>query len=126
MGYAGNTEPNYIVPTMIATPIKRAGLKVRDCQDLDFYIGKEALTAKKQNYHVDSPIKHGIVENWDKMEQYWQRCIFQYLRGDPEEHFCLLVFFFFFFFLTSATSLSLSLSLVVVMCVCVFFVLGVL
>ena len=39
---------------------------------------------------VNYPIRHGIVENWDNMERYWQRCIFKYLRCDPEEHNFLL------------------------------------
>jgi actin-related protein 3 len=56
---------------------------------LDFFIGVEAVQ-KRPNYNVDYPIRHGIVENWDNMEKYWQRCIYQYLSCDPEEHFMLL------------------------------------
>jgi len=56
---------------------------------LNFFIGQEALE-KRLNYNVDYPIKHGIVENWDSMEKYWQRCIYQYMSCDPEEHFFLL------------------------------------
>eukprot|EP01083_Nonionella_stella_P052494 139260_1 len=91
MGYAGNSEPNYIIPSVISLPVTKPGMKGKDqCGDLDFFIGNEALVAKKQNYQIDYPIKHGIVENWDNMEKYWQRCIFQYLRADPEEHYVLL------------------------------------
>lgn len=32
MGYAGNTEPNYIVPTVISNPVSKPGLKTKDCQ----------------------------------------------------------------------------------------------
>ena len=39
---------------------------------------------------VNYPIRHGIVENWDNMERYWQRCIYKYLRCDPQEHNFLL------------------------------------
>jgi len=39
---------------------------------------------------VNYPIRHGIVENWDNMERYWQRCIYKYLRVDPEDHNFLL------------------------------------
>lgn len=60
-----------------------------DAQDLDFFIGEEA-TVKRANYNVDYPIRQGIVDNWDNMEKYWQRCIFQYMRADPEEHYFLL------------------------------------
>lgn len=27
----------------------------------------------------------------DNMEKFWQRCMYQYLRADPEEHYVLLV-----------------------------------
>jgi actin-related protein 3 len=30
------------------------------------------------------------VENWDSMERFWQQCVFNYLRCDPEDHFFLL------------------------------------
>jgi len=87
MGYAGNYEPNFIVPSLIST-IQEAGKK-DDTADLDFFIGAEAAE-KRANYNVDYPIRHGIVDNWDNMEKYWQRCIYQYLCCDPEEHFMML------------------------------------
>lgn len=36
------------------------------------------------------PIRHGIVEDWDLMERYWEQCIFKYLRAEPEDHHFLL------------------------------------
>ena len=56
---------------------------------MDFWIGDEAVS-RSQEYTVNYPIRHGIVENWDNMERYWQRCIFKYMRCDPEEHNFLL------------------------------------
>ena len=90
MGFAGNAEPSYIIPTVIANPVHQQGMKQSDIGDLDFYIGEEA-TNVRHNYAVDYPIRHGIIDNWDNMEKFWQRCIFQYLRCDPEEHYVLLV-----------------------------------
>lgn len=90
MGYAGNYEPNYIVPTLISTVADSGTSNKDDVPDLDFYIGAEA-TKKRTNYNVDYPIRHGIIDNWDNMEKYWSRCIYQYLCCDPEEHYCLLV-----------------------------------
>jgi len=91
MGYAGNYEPNYIVPTLISTVAEsnKPGSKKNDVSDLDFFIGAEA-TVKRDNYNVDYPIRHGIIDNWDNMEKYWSRCIFEYLCCDPEEHYTLL------------------------------------
>jgi len=90
MGYAGNYEPNYIVPSLIANVIEKKDQKKKsDVQDLDFFIGAEAAI-KRADYNLDYPIRHGIVDNWDNMEKYWQRCIYQYLNCDPEEHYMLL------------------------------------
>ena len=92
MGYAGNYEPNHLVPSLISVAAKPPpGMKAEDyIFDLDFYIGAEA-TQKRANYNVDYPIRHGVIDNWDNMEKYWQRCIYEYMCCDPEEHHMLLV-----------------------------------
>lgn len=94
MGYAGNTEPQFIIPSCIAIKesakvgdqaIRRLGKGV---EDLDFYIGDEAMDAT--NYAVKWPIRHGIVEDWDLMERFIEQAIFKYLRAEPEDHYFLL------------------------------------
>ena len=40
------------------------------------------------------PIRHGIVEDWDLMERFWEQAIFKYLRSEPEDHYFLLVGYF--------------------------------
>ncbi|KAG0692190.1 actin-domain-containing protein [Suillus ampliporus] len=58
--------------------------------NLDF-IGDEALAnAKTPGYGVHYPIRHGIIDNWDHMEQYWEQTIFKYLRAELEDHYFLL------------------------------------
>lgn len=105
MGYAGNVEPCFIVPTAVAlsrsmaaggaaalagwSPMQfhSAGVMA----DLDFFIGNEALSvARTGAYLLSNPIRHGQVDNWDAMERFWQQCVFNYLRCDPEDHFFLL------------------------------------
>ena len=94
MGFAGNSEPQYIVPSAIAVK-EQAGIgdsasrrSQRGIDDLDFYIGDEALN--QPNYAVKYPIRHGMVEDWDLMEKFWEQCIFKYLRAEPEDHYFLL------------------------------------
>ena len=89
----GNSEPSYIVPTVIAVDGGAGGAgnltKKGRIDDLDFFIGDDALGMAK-TYSIDYPVRHGQVENWDHMERFWQQCIFKYLRCEPEEHyFCL-------------------------------------
>lgn len=92
MGYSGNVEPQYIIPTVLSTKPEetsaiqgtRAGV-----DDLDFHIGDAAL-ANSTTHQINYPIRHGIIDNWDNMERMWQRCMFEYLRCEPEEHYVLL------------------------------------
>ena len=94
LGFAGNTEPQYIFPSSIAV---RESAKVGDAaarrvtkgvDDLDFYIGDDA--SEKPGYAVKYPIRHGVVEDWDLMERFYEQCIFKYMRAEPEDHFFLL------------------------------------
>ncbi|CAJ1938223.1 unnamed protein product [Sphenostylis stenocarpa] len=105
MGFAGNVEPCYIIPTVVAVNESflnqsRAASKANwvaqhnagVMADLDFFIGDEAVSKSRSSstYNLSYPIQHGQVENWDTMERYWQQCIFNYLRCDPEDHYFLL------------------------------------
>jgi actin-related protein 3 len=91
MGYAGNIEPQYIIPTVLGTKTdegqmvnKRAGI-----DDLDFYVGDEAM-GKSSTHQICYPIRHGIIDNWDNMERLWQRCMYEYMRCEPDEHYVML------------------------------------
>jgi actin-related protein 3 len=100
MGFAGNSDPSYIQPTVIATretPNASGGtiksvssVTKRGIEDLDFFIGDEAI-ANGKTYALNYPIRHGQIENWDYMERYWEKSIFKYLRCEPEDHYFLLV-----------------------------------
>ncbi|KAL9420793.1 hypothetical protein AB3S75_038380 [Citrus x aurantiifolia] len=105
MGFAGNVEPCFILPTVVAVNESflnqsRSSSKANwlaqynagVMADLDFFIGDEAVTKSRSSstYNLSYPIRHGQVDNWDAMERYWQQCIFNYLRCDPEDHYFLL------------------------------------
>lgn len=92
MGFAGNTEPQFIMPSAIAVKesakIGGKSTSFKGVEDLDFFIGDEAVD--KPNYATKWPIRHGVVEDWDLMERFWEQCIFKYLRAEPEDHYFLL------------------------------------
>ncbi|XP_054582440.1 actin-related protein 3B isoform X7 [Eptesicus fuscus] len=94
LGYAGNTEPQFIVPSCIAVResakvVDQAQRKVlRGVDDLDFFIGDEAID--KPTYATKWPIRHGIIEDWDLMERFMEHVIFKYLRAEPEDHYFLM------------------------------------
>lgn len=101
LGFAGNDSPSFVFPTAIATSSasSKAGkgprgsslASKRGLEDLDFYIGDEALEAASgSQYGLHYPIKHGQIEDWDQMERFWESSIFKYLRCEPEDHYFLL------------------------------------
>eukprot|EP00033_Pygsuia_biforma_P001013 GCRY01001158.1.p1 GENE.GCRY01001158.1~~GCRY01001158.1.p1 ORF type:complete len:423 (+),score=95.73 GCRY01001158.1:146-1414(+) len=99
MGFAGNCEPQYIMPSNIATNeiVGAAALQKKSTTiggkktiaDLDFFIGDEAF-AKSKTHQLYYPVRHGQIDNWDYMERFWEQCIFKYLRCEPEDHYFLL------------------------------------
>ena len=64
MGFSGNVEPQYIVPTAVAKQDMVAGSAAtkEGLADLDFYIGNEAM-AHSSTHTVDYPIRHGSFPN---------------------------------------------------------------
>ena len=53
LGYAGNTEPQFIIPSAIATRDGKIGTTgAGKIPDLDFFIGDEALSPSAANYFV--------------------------------------------------------------------------
>lgn len=118
LGFAGNDSPSFVFPTAIATKSGAGGggssgsrpavgnkpsflssgggasshlSGKRGTEDLDFFIGDEALAAGSgPGYGVNYPIRHGQIENWDYMERFWSNSIFKYLRVEPEDHYFLL------------------------------------
>jgi len=93
MGYAGNSEPQYIIPSAIGTKggkTQDINVKQEGISDLDFWIGDEAMEKENGGYQITYPVKHGQIEDWTHMEWFWEHCIFRYLRCEPEDHYFLL------------------------------------
>ena len=87
-GFSGDESPKMIIPSIVGC------LKDRVCQmhkdnEKDVFIGDEACS-KAGILHLEYPIKHGIVNNWDDMEKIWHHTYNNELRVDPEERPVLL------------------------------------
>ena len=91
MGFSGNITPQYIVPTVTASKARVGGAegKMDGVDDLDFYVGKEALDMST-THQIVYPIRHGLVEDWDSYERMIHQCIFKYLQCEPVNHYFLL------------------------------------
>lgn len=94
MGYAGNTEPQSVVPTCVA---KMGGTRgsvhssMNKHLDDDFFIGHEAYSRKDSDaYLLSYPVSKGRIENWNDMERFLHLALYRHLRCTPEEHLFLL------------------------------------
>lgn len=77
LGFAGNTEPQYIFPSTIAVKDKEVvASKQRGVEDLDFFIGDECMKPNtkigepkvpRPGYAIKYPLRHGMVDDWDLM-----------------------------------------------------------
>lgn len=109
LGFAGNSAPLHIVPTAVCFASQGSSLEsatgsnvsaVQSAKlgssysnhtlkaEMAFSVGNEAIEAhgastKNQLVH---PVKHGVIENWNAMEKFWEHCIYRYLRFDAELH----------------------------------------
>ena len=89
MGYSGNLDPDFVIPTAIAEIDKKSNLNVSIKNDeYNYYIGEEGINTAKtsKNHKLFYPMQNGIIESWDLMEKYWHQSIYNYLKCDPQEH----------------------------------------
>ena len=47
-------------------------------------------TRRQLSSFLQWPIRHGVVDDWDLMERFWEQTVFKYLRAEPEDHYFLL------------------------------------
>ena len=93
MGYAGNLDPDFVIPTAIADLDKKSTLSVSNKNDeYNYYIGNHAIEQAKESkkHSLFYPMQNGIIESWDLMEKYWHQSLYDYLKCDPQEHYFVL------------------------------------
>jgi len=86
-GFAGDDAPRSVFPSIVGKPRHHAAMLGMGAKET--YIGDEAQ-AKRGILSLQYPVEHGIVTNWDAMEQIWHHTFYNELRCDPEEQPVLL------------------------------------
>lgn len=86
-GVTGDDAPRSVFPAVVGRP-KTQGVLI-GIDKKEAYIGDEAME-KKGVLKLKYPIAHGIVENWDDMQEVWHHCFYNELRLSPEDHPTLL------------------------------------
>ncbi len=89
VGLAGEAAPQSIFQTAIGEKINPTSRKDYPLKDLSFVSG-EISSAHPGTYTTKHPMRHGVVEDWDAMEQIWHKCFYEKLRCHPEDHLLLL------------------------------------
>ncbi|NXD98359.1 ARP3B protein, partial [Chaetorhynchus papuensis] len=94
LGYAGNTEPQFIIPSCelpikLSTKVQVVSALFTLSGTVDSLIFKKVVPIRKF-FLLQWPIRHGIVEDWDLMERFMEQVIFKYLRAEPEDHYFLM------------------------------------
>ncbi|XP_072106143.1 uncharacterized protein [Mobula birostris] len=86
-GFADQELPTTIFPTVIGRPKYESVCNGRNQQDV--YIGHDAQHLRGV-LSLHYPLEHGIVTNWEEIEQIWHHTFYHQLHVDPEEHPILL------------------------------------
>ena len=94
IGYGGNFDPEYVIPTVVADFQNKSSLHVLKINEEynNYFIGEQGINKVKEskNYNLSYPIKNRFIDNWDLMEKFWNQSIYYYLKSDPQEHFFVL------------------------------------
>ncbi|KAL2461647.1 Actin-related protein 4 [Abeliophyllum distichum] len=98
-GYAGEDAPKAVFPSVVGSidqmevddpdnPDKNPDTKSKGKRK--FYVGSQDLGFRRDDMEVLSPIKDGIVVDWDMAESIWDYALRKCLLIDPKEHPMLL------------------------------------
>ncbi|XP_027069456.2 actin-related protein 4-like, partial [Coffea arabica] len=102
-GYAGEDAPKAVFPSVVGSidqmevdepdnPDKNSG-SVPDSKSKakrKLYVGSQALGFRRDHMEVLSPIKDGIIADWEIVESIWDHAFKECLLIDPKEHPMLL------------------------------------
>lgn len=75
VGFAGEDAPKSIFPTSYGID-----------RENNYYIGESKLNIWRPNMEIKNPMKDGLVNDWDAMEQIWNAAYNDMLRVTSSEH----------------------------------------
>lgn len=82
-GFSGETEPKCQFSTTVG--VAKYPVVMSQGAHSDFYISNQEF-AKAGLLNINYPIHHGIIDDWDAIEQIWHHIIYKKLQIEPGEH----------------------------------------
>ncbi|XP_001512771.1 actin-like protein 7A [Ornithorhynchus anatinus] len=86
-GFAGEARPSHVVSSTVGKPLPedtRLGNRRRES-----FVGHELLNSSEP-LKLINPLKHGIIVDWDSMEEIWAYLFWHQLKVPPAEHAVLV------------------------------------
>ncbi|KAI9277815.1 actin family [Sporodiniella umbellata] len=86
-GYAGEDAPRAMFPTQLGYIDGQDGEDVSmDDNKRQYYIGDNLVNKFKPNMSTTLPLKDGLIEDWDAVENIWNATFRSMLGVQPEDH----------------------------------------
>ena len=82
-GFSGDDAPRAVFPTIVGKP-KTPGIMV-GLDQKDVYVGAEA-NDKRTVLNISYPIKQGLIQDWESIEDIWFHTISTELKVPPDQH----------------------------------------
>merc|ERR1711871_728387 len=82
-GFAGDTEPKCVFPSIVGRP--KHTRVMAGALEGDLFIGNHAQEHRGM-LAITRPMEHGLVTNWEDMEQIWSSVFTEHLKTTAEEH----------------------------------------
>jgi len=82
-GFAGENEPKCVFPNIVGRPKHQRVMA--GALEGDLFIGQNAQD-KRGMLAISRPMEHGLVTNWEEMEQVWSSVFTEHLKVSTEEH----------------------------------------
>ena len=88
IGFAGEDQPRAIIQTLPRSPIK---IKPSDLQETLIEKKPPTKTIREKGFLEGvSPMKGGVIKDWNAMERFWEYCFYKMLKINPSEHTVIL------------------------------------
>ncbi|KAG1453535.1 hypothetical protein G6F56_007549 [Rhizopus delemar] len=85
-GYAGEDTPRAMFPTQFGYLDNQDGEDVSMENKKQYYIGDNKINKFKSQMTMSHPLKDGMIEDWEAVEQIWDTTFRSMLGIQPEEH----------------------------------------